>query len=110
MFDISSFSFSTVIRECARLRRLETTEIFAMMGCDDLKSKYLLEWVFFLNMDILKCPFSLLLTRQSRNGSSPTVSEVNWNLGDTQFIFSRNELCRSRFSTTKVSSTYLNHI
>nr|CAH8820022.1 unnamed protein product [Trichobilharzia regenti] len=83
------------------------------MGCDDLKSKYLLEWVFFLNMDIIKCPFSLLLTRQSRNGSSPmsdSAFDVNWILEYRLFIFSRNELCRSRFSATKVSSTYLNHI
>nr|CAH8868580.1 unnamed protein product [Trichobilharzia regenti] len=63
MFDISSsFPCSSVIRECARLRRLETTEVFALMGCDDLKSKHmLLEWVFFLNMDTLKSPVFLSL-------------------------------------------------
>nr|CAH8824266.1 unnamed protein product [Trichobilharzia regenti] len=97
MFDISSsFSFSSFIRECTRLRRLETNDTFELMGCDDPK----LGWVFFLNRDIRKCLFTLHLTRQSRNGSSPmsdSASEVKWIVGDRLFISSRNELFRSRF-------------
>ncbi|VDQ00271.1 unnamed protein product [Trichobilharzia regenti] len=59
------------------------------------------------------CAFVCPILWQSRNDSSPTsdsASEVNLILGDRLLNFSKNKMCRSRVSTTKVSSAYLNHI